>query len=55
MVTAKSKPDPRFGREAGMRFAVILRRLRGIPEFFAADRMRSRASLSDASGRHSYM
>jgi hypothetical protein len=33
-----------------MRFAVIFRRLSGIPEFFAADRMRSLASFKEASG-----
>ena len=35
-MTARSKPEPRFGSEAGMRFAVIFLRLSGIPEFFAA-------------------
>jgi hypothetical protein len=41
MVMARSKPEPRLGRDAGMRLAVIFLLLRGIPEFWAADRMRS--------------
>ena len=51
MVMARSKPEPRFGNDAGMRLAVILRRLSGMPEFWAAERIRSLASFSDASGR----
>ena len=51
MVTARSKPEPRLGSDAGMRLAVIFRRLSGIPEFFAADRIRSLASFSAASGQ----
>ena len=51
MVTARSKPEPRLGSDAGMRLAVIFRRLSGIPEFLAAERIRSLASLRAASGR----
>lgn len=51
MAIDRSKPDPRLGKEAGIRFAVILRRLSGMPEFCAAERIRSFASLSEASGR----
>ncbi|CAH0327833.1 hypothetical protein SRABI128_06508 [Microbacterium sp. Bi128] len=48
---ARSNPEPRLGRDAGMRLAVIFRRLSGIPEFCAAERIRSLASFSEASGR----
>ena len=51
MVMARSKPEPRFGSDAGMRLAVIFRRLSGIPEFWAAERIRSLASFSEASGK----
>lgn len=51
MVMARSKPEPRLGSDAGMRLAVILRRLSGMPEFCAADRIRSLASFSEASGK----
>ncbi len=53
MAIAKSNAVPRFGRDAGMRFTVIFRRLSGSPEFCAADRTRSFASLSAESGRPS--
>ena len=51
MAMARSKPEPRLGSDAGIRFAVIFRRLSGMPEFCAAERIRSFASLSEASGR----
>jgi hypothetical protein len=35
--------------------AVILRRLSGMPEFWAAERIRSFASFSEASGRPLFM
>lgn len=47
---ARSKLEPRLCRDAGMRFTVIFRRLRGSPAFRAAALIRSRASFSDASG-----
>ena len=50
MAMARSKPEPRLGSDAGMRLAVIFRRLSGMPEFWAAERIRSLASLSEASG-----
>lgn len=55
MTMARSKPDPRFGKEAGTRFTVILRRVRGRPALRAAALMRSLASESEASGNPSRM
>lgn len=49
-VMARSNDVPRLGREAGVRLTVSFRRLNGRPEFWAAERMRSFASLSEESG-----
>jgi hypothetical protein len=50
MAMDTSNPEPRLGSDAGMRLAVIFRRLSGMPEFCAAERIRSLASFSEASG-----
>ncbi|AOY71042.1 hypothetical protein ARZXY2_1489 [Arthrobacter sp. ZXY-2] len=55
MAIARSNPEPRFGSDAGIRLAVIFRLLKGIPEFLAADRIRSLASFNAASGGPLYM
>ena len=51
MAMARSNPEPCFGSAAGERLTVSFRCGSGHPALTAADRTRSRASASAASGR----